>query len=357
MASFESIQRFEDKQDDMTEVLLPDMFKSFLKDYPKLNPHYAAVKATSEKWLIETCSLSPAATKCVRECDFTYFCAIVYADAPLEEFQVVSDWGNWVFPFDDMFDEGELRDDPQAAQDMMDSLMSKMLGLPYHGEKSKLVQAHDIIFERLCQNSSPETTRRYIKAMADYRDSVMSQVCNASAGTLPEVKDMLKTRSRSIAAWAMYVMIEYAHGLDIPSEILEHSTIKALEMVGLKIIAIANDIVSYRKEEVDSVPHNMVAVCRMRGLSAQQAFGTVGALLDSQLAAWEDHLGRVPSWGSKADVEVEKYIEGIRNMARANLRSSFRSQRYFGQDASKVERTRKLNVLSNPPWGISVRGA
>lgn len=50
-----------------------------------------------------------------------------------------------------VFDEGELRDDPQAAQDMMDSLMSKMLGLPYHGEKSKLVQAHDIIFERLCQ--------------------------------------------------------------------------------------------------------------------------------------------------------------------------------------------------------------
>lgn len=53
MTSCESIRRFEDKQDDMTEVLLPDMFKSFLKDYPKLNPHYAAVKVASEKWLIE----------------------------------------------------------------------------------------------------------------------------------------------------------------------------------------------------------------------------------------------------------------------------------------------------------------
>ncbi|KAK5988326.1 (+)-eremophilene synthase [Cladobotryum mycophilum] len=254
------------------EVLLPDMFKSFLKDEPRIHPDYAKVKASSEAWVIKFCSLSPQDIEIVRQCDFTYYCAIVYPDAPLEEFRVVSDWGNWVFPFDEMFDEGELRDNPEAAHEMMDCLMSKMLGLPYHGEKPKLVQAFDMIFDQLCQKSSPETIQRFIKAMKDYCDNVLKQVDSISQDITPQLYDMLEVRSRSIAGWAMYVMIEYAHGLDIPSKVFDHPVIKELEVIVFKIIAIVNDIVSYSKEEANGVRHNMVAICRIHGFSAQDAF-------------------------------------------------------------------------------------
>lgn len=34
-------------------VLLPDMFKAFLKQEPLVNPHYERVKLESEEWLSE----------------------------------------------------------------------------------------------------------------------------------------------------------------------------------------------------------------------------------------------------------------------------------------------------------------
>lgn len=34
-----------------TTVLLPDMFQSFLKYKPRINPYYEAVKADSEDWI------------------------------------------------------------------------------------------------------------------------------------------------------------------------------------------------------------------------------------------------------------------------------------------------------------------
>lgn len=34
-----------------TTVLLPDMFQSFLKYKPRINPYYETVKADSEDWI------------------------------------------------------------------------------------------------------------------------------------------------------------------------------------------------------------------------------------------------------------------------------------------------------------------
>lgn len=48
---------------------------------------------------------------------------------------------------------------------------------------------------------------------------------------------MLAKRTRSIAGWAIYVMVEYAHGLSIPSEIFEHGVIKELEQLAFDLIA------------------------------------------------------------------------------------------------------------------------
>lgn len=33
------------------DVIIPDMFQTFLRFPPKVNPHYKAVKVESEKWL------------------------------------------------------------------------------------------------------------------------------------------------------------------------------------------------------------------------------------------------------------------------------------------------------------------
>lgn len=69
----------------------------------------------------------------------------------------------------------------------------------------------------------------------------------------------------------------------------------------------------------DGYTGNVIAVCRMNGMTAQQAFDYVGKLLDDRYRRWEAAEARIPRWGYPTDVQVEKYVEGIKSVVRANL--------------------------------------
>lgn len=63
----------------------------------------------------------------------------------------------------------------------------------------------------------------------------------------------------------------------------------------------------------------MVTVCRSNGMSAQKAFNTVGKILKQRYQHWDKVEASVPSWGEETDVQVRKYIEGIKCVVKANL--------------------------------------
>jgi hypothetical protein len=63
----------------------------------------------------------------------------------------------------------------------------------------------------------------------------------------------------------------------------------------------------------------MVAACRMTGQSPQEAFNTVGDLLEQRYQEWENVITQLPSWGPMIDVDVARYIQGIQNVVQANI--------------------------------------
>lgn len=63
----------------------------------------------------------------------------------------------------------------------------------------------------------------------------------------------------------------------------------------------------------------MVTVCQLHGLSTQQAFDTVGKLLENCYRRWEEVEASVPNWCPEVDVEVQRYIDGIKSVVKANL--------------------------------------
>lgn len=66
-------------------------------------------------------------------------------------------------------------------------------------------------------------------------------------------------------------------------------------------------------------PFNMVAVCRMNGFSAQEAFDEIASMVDERYIAWYENVNAIPSWGEEIDSDVRQYIQGIRNIVQANL--------------------------------------
>ncbi|KAI1120988.1 isoprenoid synthase domain-containing protein [Nemania abortiva] len=336
-------------------VRIPDMFVSFLAEPPRFNPNYSQVKAKSEAWISDFCSLDERTSAIISKCDFSYFIAIAAPEAALPEYRTLCDWGNWVFPFDDMFDNGELRDKPTAARIVLQTLMSPM-SKPEGGQEKNvlgedrlpIIRVHDTVWERV--KGKVGVQRRFAKAMADYCAGALVHVEDMSTHKILLPEEMLEARQSSAGVSPLFALVEYAHALRIPDYVFEHPAIKEIERLGCDFVSISNDILSYMKEEADSVPHNMVAVARMSGLGAQEAFDYIGSMLDSRYERWNAALNAVPDWGEEVNEGVRRYIQGVADVVRANLYWSFKSERYLGKDGAVVRRTRCLQVLRSPEF-------
>ena len=69
----------------------------------------------------------------------------------------------------------------------------------------------------------------------------------------------------------------------------------------------------------DDCPFSMVAACRMTGQSPQEAFDTVGNLLEARYQDWQNAIEQLPSWGPEIDANVARYVQGIQNVVQANI--------------------------------------
>ncbi|KAJ0427021.1 terpene synthase metal binding domain protein [Aspergillus carlsbadensis] len=352
--SSQSGSRGEEEDDgEYTTVHLPQMFTLFLSGNPPVNPHYAEVRAESEQGLARTCNFNDRAARRLTKTDFSYFCSISAPRAEREELRTVCDWGNWVFPFDDMFDSGYLKDDPIRAQEVIEDLLAGMgmgLGSSKSSPRSKhradnpLIQVHNSVWERVVKASPVGTQRRFAQAMHDYCMGSLAQVQNASTKTYPSIEEMLEIRRQSSGVAPLFALVEYAHKLDIPEDVFETKSIQEIDRIGVDLVLIQNDILSYCREEREGVSHNLVAIARRTGMSAQAAFSHIGDMLLARYRDWYLALAELPSWGEDVDVQVQEYIEGVRSVVRANLGWSFRSQRYFGERAAEVRRSGIVKV-------------
>lgn len=176
----------------------------FLDEEPILNPYYVQTRAESEnavcrycclphkRWRDEfltttsTCDLSPSQAKAIRECDFAYFAAVMAPFADEHKFRTICDWGNWIFPYDDLFDNGTMRNVPDQAIAAMNMLMASFdashkheLGSTLHPDMKsivKLVLFHTRIWHSIELNAS--LGMRYLMS---YRRQILTKQTSDAA--------------------------------------------------------------------------------------------------------------------------------------------------------------------------------
>ena len=239
-------------------VVIPNLFTSFLATPPYSNPHYRSVRAESEQWLANSWQCDRKAQKKISAIDFSYFCAILAPKADHDRFRLICDWGNWVFPFDDLFDDGDLREDTDQAVLLIERLLGAMQDgeepapLPAGAEaEQRLVDCHANVWMRLKSGTENAGVReRFVCAMQDYCQGALQQVQDSSTSHLRDPEDLLTIRRSSIGAQPLYALVEFGHQLDIPKAVFDHSLIQQIRVLGVDLILIQNDILSYRKEEV-----------------------------------------------------------------------------------------------------------
>lgn len=351
---------------EMIVVQLPNLVASFLAEEFAINENYDTVSQISRDWLCETCELGERDKHILRKGDFAYFCALNTPYCGSERFRDFCDWVNWVFPFDDFFDNGELKDDPKGAKEVLDNLLGSM-----HGNfepKTKFVCAHQDIWERFkvvspkrnrwalavtnhnLQKATKSNGRRFIQAMTEYSNNVLRHVEDCSSEQVPKPEDLIELRRNSIGVKPLFAFVEYGHGIDLSDYIFDHPLIQEIQVLGIDWVLIQNDLISYPKDEEEGVNHNLISSYRLQGMDPQEAYDQLGKMLEKIYTRFDEAVTALPDWGEEVNAEVERYVDGIKNCVKANLHWSFRTDRYFGSKKEEIKKNGKLEVMKEPPY-------
>lgn len=191
-------------------VRIPDMFASIMSFAPRINPHYHKVKPEAEKWAVSVLGLDEEEAIRVSKADFTYLAAMWVPDGDEEGLRVVTDWLHWVFYFDDQFDEGDLKDDPEAAKaEVLATLATMDEGHPVVSASENALR-YVFQYSWFCfqKRASPGLQKRYKESMKDYCDGLLRQVDVISESMTIGVEEFMDFRRSSIAVYPSLELME-----------------------------------------------------------------------------------------------------------------------------------------------------
>lgn len=163
-------------------VIIPDLFVDWAANPIKLNPHYWDAVPKAEQWFKEVCKHDQKTHQKYVKADFGYFSGFWVPDVGPDEFTTTIDYCNWVWAFDDPFDEGSMKNDPVQIQKAADQLMSIMSDNPPNFKPNESSQPYigvlytfQRIWQRHIARCGKSTQDRFRQHQKDYLREVLEQ--------------------------------------------------------------------------------------------------------------------------------------------------------------------------------------
>ncbi|KAK8032164.1 isoprenoid synthase domain-containing protein [Apiospora arundinis] len=338
---------------DEVELDVPDLFTSIMSVEIVQNPHYAEVKRRPTHGLPRYNEKQAARNS---RADFAYMVSWwVGPHCDAECLRTMIDWNHWAFYWDDQFDEGHLKHDLYGAARNIIHMMS-LLDDGHPGitpEEDPLGYIFQHVYRRVQKRASPVVQYRYKKYVEQYMLGVLAQVNSRKMDIETiTVDEFMLFRRATVAAMPCMALLEYALGIEVPQHVINHPSLQACQEVSVDLVAIHNDILSYKKDVLSGEDLSIINILRGQGKTLQEAIDGTGQMIDGCYQRWYEALLKMPSWGSTIDRNVYIYLEGIRNIALGCLLWSFWTERYFNREEGLLVReTRKMRLPMPPPIG------
>ncbi|EIW83693.1 terpenoid synthase [Coniophora puteana RWD-64-598 SS2] len=336
---------------------LPEPFHFLLPDfsshcsYPlRLNKHCVAAAAASEDWLIRLAQLrSPRNGRKLKKfmgLKAGYLTALCYPDCPRTELRVVSDYMNFLFTLDDWSDEFA-----EAGVRGLEQCVMGMLYDPTVKTDKAAGRLARSFWLRMIRTAGPRVQHRFIVAFEDFFRAVEQQSRDRAKGVMPDLESYIALRRDTSGCRPVFVLAEYAAGIELPDEVFEHPIIQSMTEATNDLVTWSNDVFSYNKEQALGDTHNMITLLMAQhGLSLQGAVDFVGQLCAASITRFESGRTTLPSWGPDVDCDVQKYVMGLQDWIAGSLHWSFETERYFGKRGKEVRQAGvvKLSPMKAP---------
>ncbi|KAI1325215.1 isoprenoid synthase domain-containing protein [Xylariaceae sp. FL0255] len=326
-----------------SKIRLPEL--ESLWKWPRLvNPHLHEVGDESLNWAGSLGAFDPETHKLVHDKGkLNLLAAMCYPRMTKEQIRSGCDIMHLFFMFDEHSDKSGPAETWDQVSIQMDALLNPHKPRPQGewvgGEFTRQ------FWLRIPQNATTTFRTRFLATWEAYANSVAQQAELRSAAHIPDLETYFPVRRNTSGAPSTIAM--YEMDLDIPDSIREDPVIVELETLAVDLIVIANDLLSYNKEQaVGDDEHNLITVIMNQyGLSVQEAFHKAGDLSNMKMDRFYHLYINMPRWIGPVDLDVQKLVDGMAQCVSGVMHWSYESQRYFGERGIMVKKTRMMRLL------------
>ncbi|KAJ6471524.1 isoprenoid synthase domain-containing protein [Mycena sanguinolenta] len=287
--------------------------------------------------------------------NFCNFSAMIYAHfADIEHFRVACDLVNLLFVVDDITDEMSAAEARRISVISLDGLR---YGLPHFSLSSICAESNESVIgrhpgQRLHRVANLDVLARFITNYELYLKAVTNEADERDRNVVRPSLDSYLTLRRETGAVAMCFDLLLVPE-EIPQSVLNDPRVARVERLGLDLVCVGNDILSFNVEQARGDTHNAVlVVMHERGLSTQDAMDFVGKWYCEAVEEFLEAMRDVPQCGSVIiRSRVKMYFAAIANWVTSSYEWSLRSGRYFAADQYPLE-----NGWIVPLLGIDGKG-
>lgn len=312
----------------MESVMLPELYCPFTSD---ISPYADTVHQGTVDWACGVGLVEPGpAYKIFLRTNIGRLAGHYHPHARAEDLQLVSDLYAWMFVRDDLCDETEIGASPEklSAWNLrsLDILESRAA---VRGDSPFELALENLRDRLLARSPSSVWMRRFVRSVKEHFDSGLWEASNRVRGEVPDLETYVRMLPATGGLLLDSNLIEITNDMHLPSTVVEHSVVRALTIASCNVVIWSNDLFSLEKEIKSGDLHNLVLVLQGEyGLSMQEAIQRVGEMHDSEVALFVDLERSLPSFGTKVDIDLERYVSTLRSRMRGNLDWSYETARY-----------------------------
>ncbi len=176
-------------------------------------------------------------------------------------------------------------------------------------------------------------------------------------GRLPELDTYLNSRTLTVGVQAMYHLVEFALGFELPEAAWCSREVNELHDLGSRSLLLANDIYRLERDLTSGRPNVVLVLQAHYGISLQEALEQAVLTHNECVARFDEIAHSLSLFGPEADLRLREYVRQIQRLIRGLAEFAMLAERYqWMRQLSQLRRPIVATFCDHSPRLWSCRG-
>ncbi|KAF9000780.1 terpenoid synthase [Hymenopellis radicata] len=314
------------------------------------NSNFEDLEASYNAWIDAAEFLSLPHKQAWKKAELALLIARAFPDSDMIHLRVCLDWMMLFLVLERLTDSPTLSTDSKRWAD----LYMKTLTANDTDDLGD-VPGPVIVMKHLISVIMPQIDSKYKAAFIASNqllaDGVVQEALDRESADPITLEAYVQTRRSSVGLWPFLDLARWTFDIDLPEAILKHPILREMEEATVDLVALSNDIYSYRKEYLEDGALNNYVTVAMKDPNVPVADGDHQAAIDYTTKQFSAVLTRfvackeqLPSFFPQELTKIDRYVESMLDLIVGNIQWSISCKRYSLFEDEEARRTGLITI-------------